>query len=59
MTFKSSALSHLGAVLAKCFRTAPNEKRGLARIDRLNGHMLKDVGLMREKEPRKHWRDLL
>lgn len=59
MTLKSSALSCVGAVLAKYFRAAPGGKRGLARIDRLKGHMLKDVGLAREKEALKHWQDLL
>lgn len=59
MTLKSSALSRFGAVLAKCLRAAPDGKRRLARIDRLNGHMLKDVGLAREKEALKHWQDFL
>lgn len=59
MTLKSSTLSRLGAVLAKCFRTASDGKRGLARIDRLNGHMLNDVGLAHEKEALKHWQDFL
>lgn len=59
MTVKTSALSRLGAALARLVVTAPPEKRELARIDRLNGHMLKDVGLTREKEALRHWQDLL
>lgn len=27
--------------------------------DRLNGHLLKDVGLTHEKEAPRHWRDFL
>lgn len=59
MTVRTSTLSELAAVLATWLRTAPKEKRNLAKTDRLNGHLLKDVGLTDEKEVLKHWRDFL
>jgi len=59
VTVRTSALSQLTAVLARWLGTASEEKRSIARTDRLNGHLMKDVGLTREKEALKHWRDFM
>ena len=59
MTAGGGALFRLGAVLTHCFRTVSGRTRRVTRIDKLNGHLLKDVGLAREKEALRHWQDFL
>ena len=59
MTARSGALSRWGSVLKQCFMTVSGRTRAFARIDRLSGHLLKDVGLTNEKAALKHWQDFL